>query len=41
MLGQKVNPKEAIPILQEMANDKNQMVSDEAKRYLKELSSKQ
>ena len=34
----KMKPAEAIPILQEMAGDKSQRVSDEAKRYLKLLS---
>ena len=34
----KMKPADAIPLLQEMADDKSKLVSDEAKRYLKSLS---
>lgn len=37
----KMNPAEALPILQEMSQDKNKSVSDEAKRYQKLLSARQ
>ena len=36
-----MNPEEAIPILKEMAHDKSEIVSTEAKRYLELLSSKE
>lgn len=36
----KMTPKRAIPILQEMSQDQNKRVSDEAKRYIQLLSSK-
>lgn len=37
-IAQKLDRVHAIPLLQEMAGDRNGMVSDEAKRYLKEMS---
>lgn len=36
-LGSKMNPAEAIPILEKMADDPNEMVSGQAKRYLQLL----
>lgn len=36
----KLEPETAIPILQEMSNDKDKQVSDEAKRYLKMFAAK-
>jgi len=40
VLGTRVRKAEALPLLREMTNDSNQMVSDQAKRYVDLLSAR-